>query len=61
MVEAYQELENIGEASRLICETEHVEGGMNASQKEAKLEWLKDEPPANTCRNDFQKRLRIMS
>src|SRR5690606_11319731 len=27
-----------------------VDGGMNASQKEAKLKWLKDEPPANTCR-----------
>lgn len=50
VVEAYQESENIEEASRLICEAEHVDGGMNASQKEAKLNWLKDEPPANTCR-----------
>ncbi|WP_312247065.1 DEAD/DEAH box helicase [Stutzerimonas nitrititolerans] len=50
VVEAYQESENIDEASRLICEAEHVDGGMNASQKEAKLKWLKDEPPANTCR-----------
>ncbi|HBO4337913.1 TPA: DEAD/DEAH box helicase [Pseudomonas aeruginosa] len=50
VVEAYQESENIDAASRLICEAKHVDGGMNASQKEAKLKWLKDEPPANTCR-----------
>lgn len=50
VVEAYQESENIDEASRIICEAEHVDGGMNASQKEAKLNWLKEEPPANTCR-----------
>ncbi|HAB63191.1 MAG TPA: damage-inducible protein, partial [Pseudomonas sp.] len=50
VVEAYQESESVDEASRLICEAEHVDGGMNASQKEAKLIWLKDEPPANTCR-----------
>lgn len=50
VVEAYQEAEEIEEASRLICEAAHVDGGMNASQKEAKLNWLKEEPPANTCR-----------
>ncbi len=50
VVEAYQQSENIDEASRLICEAEHVDGGMNASAKEAKLNWLKGEPPANTCR-----------
>ncbi|ROZ81552.1 DEAD/DEAH box helicase [Pseudomonas neustonica] len=50
VVEAYQEAEEIEEASRLICEAAHVDGGMNASQKEAKLKWLKEEPPANTCR-----------
>lgn len=50
VVEAYQESEEIDEASRLICEAEHVDGGMNASQKEAKLNWLKEESPANTCR-----------
>ncbi|MCW8158213.1 DEAD/DEAH box helicase [Stutzerimonas stutzeri] len=50
VVEAYQESENIDEASRIICEADHVDGGMNASQKEARLRWLKDEPPANTCR-----------
>jgi len=50
VVEAYQESEEVDEASRLICEAEHVDGGMNASAKEAKLNWLKEEPPANTCR-----------
>ncbi len=50
VVEAYQESEEIDEASRIICEAAHVDGGMNASQKEAKLSWLKEEAPANTCR-----------
>lgn len=50
VVEAYQESENIDEVSRITCQAEHVDGGMNASQKEAKLSWLKEEPPANTCR-----------
>ena len=50
VVEAYQDSEEIEEASRLICEAEHVDGGMNASAKEVKLNWLKEEPPANTCR-----------
>ncbi len=36
--------------SRLICEAEHVDGGMNAAQKEAKLDWLKEDLPDNTCR-----------
>lgn len=50
VVEAYQEAEGIDEESRLICEAAHVDGSMNASQKEANLTWLKEEPPANTCR-----------
>ncbi|MEH6486727.1 MULTISPECIES: DEAD/DEAH box helicase [Pseudomonas] len=50
VVEAYQQAEEIDEGSRIICEAEHVDGGMNASQKEAKLNWLKEDAPANTCR-----------
>ncbi|HCG0948066.1 DEAD/DEAH box helicase family protein [Pseudomonas aeruginosa] len=50
VVEAYQASEEVDEAARLTCEAEHVDGGMNASQKEAKLKWLKAEAPANTCR-----------
>jgi len=50
VVDAYQEYEEVDEASRLLCEAEHVDGGMNASIKEAKLSWLKEETPPNTCR-----------
>ncbi len=48
VVEAYQEEEL--EQAYLTCETEHVDGSMNASEKENKLDWLKAEPPDNTCR-----------
>ncbi|WP_433695059.1 DEAD/DEAH box helicase [Paraburkholderia phenoliruptrix] len=53
VVEAYQESEETEEfeqAVRLHCEAEHVDGGMNASEKEAKLAWLKAKTPENTCR-----------
>jgi predicted helicase len=56
VVEAYQasagedELAAGSASNRLACEAQHVDGGMNASEKEAKLEWLKAEPPENTCR-----------
>ncbi|MGW8423625.1 DEAD/DEAH box helicase [Comamonas sp. HJ-2] len=57
VVEAYQESEDLldeeqqqSPAYTLQCEADHVDGGMNASAKEGKLAWLKDEPPENTCR-----------
>lgn len=56
VVEAYKESvaddeEAREEASiRLACEAEHVDGSMNASEKEAKLAWLKSEPSDDTCR-----------
>src|SRR5690606_23509898 len=50
VVEAYQETEEFETVSPLICEAEHVDGSMNASQKEEKLNWLKAEAPENTCR-----------
>ena len=50
VVEAYQEAEEIDAADRITCEAEHVDGSMNASEKEAKLDWLKAEPAKNTCR-----------
>ena len=50
VVETYQEQEDIEENARLTCEAEHVDGSMNASEKEEKLNWLKAETPANTCR-----------
>ncbi|WP_300088560.1 type ISP restriction/modification enzyme [uncultured Nitrosomonas sp.] len=50
VVEAYQESEEFEQAARLRCEAEHVDGGMNASEKEGKLDWLKQTPPGHTCR-----------
>ncbi len=50
VVEAYQDSEDIEDGARLTCEAEHVDGGMNAGEKEAKLSWLKAEPPVDTCR-----------
>jgi predicted helicase len=53
VVEAYQEAEATEEfeqAARLTCVAEHVDGGMNASEKEAKLAWLKADAPDHTCR-----------
>lgn len=56
VVEAYQDSEEAFETDslpasiRLKCEAEHIDGGMNASEKEAKLNWLKAETPDNTCR-----------
>lgn len=38
------------DAFALTCEAEHVDGSMNASQKEEKLNWLKEETSAHTCR-----------
>jgi predicted helicase len=48
VVEAYQSQEE--DHHTLICEAEHVDGSMNASQKEKKLDWLKAEPAEDTCR-----------
>jgi predicted helicase len=56
VVQAYQQSEENLElpanslANSLNCQAEHVDGGMNASQKEQKLSWLKEEAPPNTCR-----------
>jgi predicted helicase len=48
VVEAYQEQEE--EHNTLTCEAEHVDGGMNASEKEEKLDWLKAPLSEDTCR-----------
>ncbi|WP_369914391.1 DEAD/DEAH box helicase [Xanthomonas sp. NCPPB 3005] len=50
VVEAYQDAEDIEEGARLTCEAKHVDGGMNASEKEDKLDWLKAPTPLETCR-----------
>ena len=50
VVEAYQETEEFETVAALTCEAAHVDGSMNASQKEEKLNWLKAETPEDTCR-----------
>jgi predicted helicase len=50
VVEAYQDAEAQDEALRFTCTADHVDGTMNASQKEEKLTWLKAEIPDNQCR-----------
>ncbi|WP_414039272.1 DEAD/DEAH box helicase [Acidithiobacillus sp. M4-SHS-6] len=57
VVEEYQQQEALANpesagsiASTLTCQAEHVDGGMNAGEKEARLDWLKADTPANTCR-----------
>ena len=54
VVEAYQESEpepqEGAEQVRLRCEAAHVDGTMNASEKEAKIAWLKAAAPDNTSR-----------
>lgn len=52
VVEAYQESarEEEGVAARLRCEAQHVDGSMNASQKEERIDWLKADGGDETCR-----------
>ena len=53
VVDAYQESENeedAGAEPRLRCEAAHVDGSMNASEKEAKIAWLKADTADDTCR-----------
>lgn len=42
--------ENPDVISQLICEADHVDGGMGAGEKNRRLDWLKAETPENTCR-----------
>ena len=48
VVEAYQEQEK--DHHTLKCEADHVDGRMNATEKESKLNWLKGNTPDDTCR-----------
>ncbi len=36
--------------SQLACQARHVDGGMNAAEKQEKLDWLKAPSPEDTCR-----------
>ncbi|EHM6191888.1 DEAD/DEAH box helicase [Escherichia coli] len=61
VVEAYQasEIEHLRETApeqeidpslKLQCQVKHVDGGMNATEKKSKIEWLKAETDENVCR-----------
>lgn len=52
VVEEYQRTATDEEETsvRLRCEARHVDGGMNAGEKEEKIQWLKSTPPQDTCR-----------
>lgn len=50
VVEAYQETGDDEMATQLRCEAEHVDGSMNATQKEEKIAWLKSDAGDNACR-----------
>ncbi|MBR0128899.1 MAG: DEAD/DEAH box helicase family protein, partial [Neisseriaceae bacterium] len=41
---------HIPQKNNIVCEVEHIDGSMNAVNKKAQIQWLKDEPPENTCR-----------
>ena len=51
VVEAYQERDAQADRSpnSLRCEARHIDGSMNASEKEEKLNWLKAATTENTC------------
>lgn len=42
--------ENPEAISQLVCEADHVDGGMGAGEKNKRLDWLKAETAENTCR-----------
>ncbi|HET7267092.1 MAG TPA: DEAD/DEAH box helicase family protein, partial [Oleiagrimonas sp.] len=53
VVDAYQdsaEEDTDERAVSLLCEAEHIDGGMNAAEKESRIDWLKADTPADTCR-----------
>lgn len=52
VVEEYKKQEAASDqlATKVVCEAAHVDGSMNASEKEEKLNWLKEEFSKNTCR-----------
>ncbi len=48
VVNAYQE--KAPQADALHCEVKHVDGGMNATEKEDKIQWLKNSSDMNNCK-----------
>jgi predicted helicase len=47
VVEAYQEQEDVED--QLVCEARHVDGTMNATEKESHLTWLKEGSNSEAC------------
>jgi len=50
VVDAYRESAEGEPVAQLRCEAAHIDGSMNASEKEEKLDWLREEPPEGVCR-----------
>lgn len=46
----------LSEADSLVCETRHIDGTMDATEKATLLHWLKEEPEANHCKILFNVR-----
>lgn len=52
VVEEYQRQADDDEIEHgtLTCEAEHIDGGMNATEKESKINWLKAQPEPDSCK-----------
>lgn len=50
VIEEYQKDASEEECAKLHCETQHIDGSMNASEKDVRLSWLKADPDENTCK-----------
>lgn len=50
VVEEYKASNPDEDCATLMCEADHIDGGMNAGEKESKLAWLKSPVPDDTCR-----------
>lgn len=49
VIDAYRETAG-DDVKTLRCEAAHVDGTMNATEKESRINWLKDQADDNTCR-----------
>jgi predicted helicase len=50
VVETYQATDPNSQEYNLQCQVDHIDGSMNASTKEGKLQWLKEQTDKNICR-----------
>lgn len=50
VVEEYKASNPDEDCATLMCEADHIDGGMNAGEKESKLAWLKSPVAGDTCR-----------